>query len=234
VQCLPSPSSPLPLPPPEEEDSFIEQTILALDSLDADVTADALEESGLLNELPGPSTLLAPINEAWDNLPECVKAALAAPQPLRNQTLRRLLKTLIFPLRHWTYAQFADPLNEGKVFPTWLDSYREPADAQLPSQSFGLEVVFKKYPQVMTDPGYIKLPQPEKQVCFQGVPADGSPMACIILADSKNTSMLITHLVDNFPFGNSLCPVNATAPAPAPMTLEGMLDPHAGVTLSPG
>jgi len=171
----------------------------------------ALEETGLLNELPGPSTLFAPIDSAWDKLPKCLTDLLNSPQPTRNLTLRRLLKTLFMVDRHWVYSQFEE-LPQGTIIPTWLPG-------------FSLEVVFKTYPQVMTKPPYLALAEPVKQVCFQGIPNDGSP-SCVILADVKITSMLITHLVDNFPFWKALCPKTpALLPPPSQVSITTPLTP---------
>jgi len=138
--------------------------------------------------------------------------------PCATRRLRRLLETISLSLRHWRYSQFADPANEGKVFPTWLDSYREPADAQLPSTSYGLQVVFKNYTQNATDPAYIRIAQPEKQVCSRACRTTGRPWRASSWRTQRTPPCSSPILSTTSPLGSPSAPSNP-APAPAPFSI---------------
>jgi len=204
AQCLPFPLLPSPSPPPpspapsprrgllEGEEDFIEQIILALDSLGHGRICRCSGRDWSAQRAAGPLDGSGASNEAWDALPECLKAALAAPQPLRNDTLRRLLKTLLSSPAPLDVRPVRGPPKRGPGPSHLARQLRSLRTPNFPPSPVASKWCSRRTLEIMTDPGYIRLPQPEKQVCFQGVPDDGSPLACIILADAENTSMLIT------------------------------------------
>lgn len=166
----------------------------ALSRFGATTSADVFLNTKSEIRLPGPSTILAPTESAWQQW--FAKFGAQVPGPANNYELGKLiLQGLTFPNVHWTYQDLID--NNGTVLSTLLPGvslqvlYLPAAEVDARRQLLTGEITGQVSPVVVTDNAI--------RMCFF-VQTSANTFSCTTVGNAANTPSVNAHLVDNIPF----------------------------------